>query len=294
MESIPNRSSPPSDAAPLTSPRRSARDAARGKDRLSIGFVAQVVALLLSILIVHAVYVTIVRPNASVDEAAARAAMAADPDTVPERSLWVVLRDYEQEACFVLMLWATAMLAFKGAAVQRERRLLADDLVPLAAGETILPEHAREVARSIEALPEPERDFLYPRALLTALHRFRSTRNVQDVSDAVTRVCDAEMDRLESELSLARYIAWAIPSIGFIGTVRGIGDALALAHKAVEGDITGVTASLGLAFNSTFVALVLSIVLMFLLHQIQLFQERLVLDTHTACDRRLVQKLQSG
>ena len=55
----------------------------------------------------------------------------------------------------------------------------------------------------------------------------------------------------------------AIPSIGFIGTVRGIGEALSQAHVAVEGDIAGMTASLGVAFNSTFVALVVSIFLMF-------------------------------
>ena len=61
---------------------------------------------------------------------------------------------------------------------------------------------------------------------------------------------------------MVRYITWAIPSIGFIGTVRGIGDALGQAYKAVEGDISGVTVSLGVAFNSTFVALVLSIIMM--------------------------------
>ena len=75
---------------------------------------------------------------------------------------------------------------------------------------------------------------------------------------------------------MIRYIAWAIPSIGFIGTVRGISDALGQAYKAVEGDIAGVTASLGVAFNSTFIALVISIVLMFFMHQLQLLQERLV------------------
>ena len=100
-----------------------------------------------------------------------------------------------------------------------------------------------------------------------------------------------ESDRLDSELSMVRYIAWAIPSIGFIGTVRGIGDALAQAYKAVEGDISGVTASLGVAFNSTFVALVLSIVLMFCLHQLQLTQERLVLDCQRYCDKRLLRFL---
>ena len=63
--------------------------------------------------------------------------------------------------------------------------------------------------------------------------------------------------------------------------------------QAVEGDIAGVTQSLGVAFNSTFVALLISIVVMFMLHQLQLAQERLVLDTEDYCDNRLVRNLQS-
>ena len=58
---------------------------------------------------------------------------------------------------------------------------------------------------------------------------------------------------------MVRYITWAIPSIGFIGTVRGISLALGQAHEAVQGDILGVTLSLGVAFNSTFVALIISL-----------------------------------
>jgi len=112
------------------------------------------------------------------------------------------------------------------------------------------------------------------------------------VSTTAHGMCQAESERLESELSMVRYIAWAIPSIGFIGTVRGIGDALAQAHKAVEGDITGVTQSLGVAFNSTFIALVISIVLMFFIYQLQLMQERLVLDTEYYCDEYLIRHLQ--
>ena len=88
-------------------------------------------------------------------------------------------------------------------------------------------------------------------------------------------------DHLDSSLSLVRYISWAIPAIGFIGTVRGIGEALAQADKAVQGDIAGVTQSLGVAFNSTFIALLISIFLMFLVHQLQLLQERLVYDAET-------------
>ena len=84
-----------------------------------------------------------------------------------------------------------------------------------------------------------------------------------------------------------------INPIGFIGTVRGIGNALGQAHRAVEGDITGVTESLGVAFNSTFIALLISIVLMFLIHALQSSQERLVLDVRRYCDDWFVRRLRS-
>jgi biopolymer transport protein ExbB/TolQ len=103
----------------------------------------------------------------------------------------------------------------------------------------------------------------------------------------------AEGERLESELSMIRYILWAIPSIGFIGTVRGIGTALSQANRAVSGDISGVTESLGVAFNSTLVALLISILLMFLVHQLQLVQERLVFDTQGYLDEHLIRHLQA-
>ena len=110
--------------------------------------------------------------------------------------------------------------------------------------------------------------------------------------DRKQTLVNAEAERLESELSMIRYIAWAIPSIGFIGTVRGIGQALTLAYRAVEGDISGVTESLGVAFNSTFFALLVSIFIMFLVHQLQLLQERLVFETSDYCDERLIRRLQ--
>jgi len=202
-----------------------------------------------------------------------------------------VLKDYEQEACFILLIWALAIMGYKTRRGIHEQRLLDRRLLDIPEGTSVLPEDAREYSRSLEALPEGEQDYLLPRTLLSALQRFATTSSIQAVSDTIKESCEVESDRLDSELSMVRYIAWAIPSIGFIGTVRGIGDALAQAYKAVEGDISGVTASLGVAFNSTFVALVLSIILMFCLHQLQLTQERLVLDCQRYCDKRLLRFL---
>jgi len=209
--------------------------------RFPVELVYQVFSLLIAFILVHALYVTLIRPqaNAFLEQEAANA--AANPEYVQQRSFYVVIKDYEQETCF--------------------------------------------------GLPDTMRDYLLPRALLTAVERFGATRNVQDVSNAARDICESEGERMESELSIIRYIAWAIPSVGFIGTVRGIGNALGQAHRAVEGDITGVTTNLAVAFNSTFIALVISIVLMFFIHQLQLMQERLVLDSERYIDHWLIRRL---
>jgi biopolymer transport protein ExbB/TolQ len=264
------------------------------KKTYPVEFVYQVLSLIVAVILVHALYVAVVRPRADSILAEQAALMQADPDYVQERSVWVIIRDFEQEACFVLMLWAMAIMILKGVQATREHRLLQEELVPVAEGTKILPEDAREYARQVESLPASEQKYLLPRTLLAAFHRFSATRNIQDVSTTALAITNAESERLESELSMVRYIAWAIPSIGFIGTVRGIGEALGQAHKAVEGDIAGVTRSLGVAFNSTFIALLISIVLMFLLHQLQLHQERLVLETETYLDEHLIRHLQVG
>jgi len=261
--------------------------------QLPIELIYQLFSLIIAVIIVHAVYVGVIRPNASAILEAQAIEMNANPDYVPERSAYVVIRDFEQEACFILALWAMSLMGYKALQTAKERRILQMELIPLNRGTSILPEDTREISRPIQALPEAEQRYLLPRTLLTALHRFRSTRNIQDVSNAVRAVSESESERLDSELSMIRYIAWAIPSIGFLGTVRGIGQALGQAHQAVQGDIAGVTQALGVAFNSTFVALLISIVIMFLLHQVQLAQERLVLDSEEYCDARLIQHLQS-
>ncbi len=255
-------------------------------------FAFQLASLLVAVILVHAFYLLAVRPKASAILAEQTVRMQVDTNYVQERSAWVIVRDFEQEACFVLMLWAFSIMGYKSYASARQHRLVQEELIPLGEGTKILPEDAREYARQIQALPPTQRTALLPRTLLTALHRFTATRSIQDVSTTAHGSCQAESERLESELSMVRYIAWAIPSIGFIGTVRGIGEALGQAHKAVEGDITGVTQSLGVAFNSTFIALLISIVLMFLLHQLQLQQERLVLETESYLDEHLIQHLQ--
>jgi biopolymer transport protein ExbB/TolQ len=254
-------------------------------------FLFEIFALVVIAIVVQTAYATVIRPRAAALRAYDMKAMQADKNYVPKRSPYVIVQEYEPEVCFILSFWAFAIMGYKGYMLFRSRGLLGMDLLRLPDGMKILPEDSRDYARQVEALPGDLRGELLPRALMSGLHRFGATRNIQDVSSAIHDVCELEYGRLDSELSMVRYVAWAIPAIGFVGTVRGIGESLQQAHKAVEGDVSGVVAGLGVSFNSTLVALSLSILVMFLLHQIQLRQVRAVLDTEEFLDQHVVRQM---
>ena len=141
-------------------------------------FFYQIVAFVLSAIVVHTVYVGLVRPNAELVLAAERQAvaeqMATGKTVAIERSAWVVLKDYEQESCFILMFWVLAIIGLKAQGVSAQRSLLSQRLLSLEDGRRVLPEDVRKMSRPLEALPLPQREFLLPRALrggIVALRR---------------------------------------------------------------------------------------------------------------------------
>lgn len=255
-------------------------------------FVVTLAALIFTIVSVHATYVALIRPRGESITQFELQKMKQDRTYVAKRSFYIVIKDFEQELEIIHFMWAMLIIAYKAWLVRRERNYLDREFINVPEGIKVLPEDAKDYARQIEGLPGPEKMSLVARALQRTLDRFAATRSIRDSAETSRSICDSEADRLDSGLAMIRYIAWAIPAIGFIGTVRHIGDALLQANQAVGGDITSVTSSLGIAFNATFVALSLTIVLMFFLHQLQQAQEQLVHDTDHWIDQRLIRHMQ--
>ena len=249
--------------------------------------------LLIVAVIIHAAYTLYVRPVAAGWQDEEKARQAADPAYKPHRSVWVIMKDPEQEIAIILGIWALGLAAMKIRELSRHRLQLDAGLIRVPAGYRILPGDVREYSHKLDQLPPGERNLIPARTMRRALKRFGETANVQDAATTVHDYCESEAARLDSELAIVRFCVWAIPAIGFVGTVRGIGNALAGAQLALRGDTSAVTAGLGVSFNSTFVALIASIVLMYVINELQLRQERLVLDTEMYVDDALLSNLQS-
>jgi biopolymer transport protein ExbB/TolQ len=249
--------------------------------------------LLFVAVLIHAAYTLYVRPVAAGWQAQEQARQAADADYKPRASVWVVLKDPEQEVAIILGIWALGLAFMKARALARHRRQLDAGLLKVPSGYRILPGDVREYSHRLDELPAVDRNLIPVRTIRRALKRFGETADVQDAATTVHDYCESEAARLDSELALIRFCVWAVPAIGFVGTVRGIGNALAGAQVALRGDTGPVTSGLGVAFNSTFVALVISIILMYVIHELQLRQERLVLDTEQHVDDAVISNLQS-
>jgi biopolymer transport protein ExbB/TolQ len=243
--------------------------------------------------IVQIIYAAYVRPTAEEWLVEQRAIAAANPGYTPERSIWVIIQDPEQQATIIICIWAMFLSVMRFREIRAQRELLAAGYFTKEAGVAILPSDAREYLRTFEQLPPKQRESVLPKVLAAALKRFGATGNVQDASQTVHNTCESEHNRLDAELAILRFSVWVAPALGFVGTVRGIGLALQGAELAVKGDTTAVTNGLGISFNSTLVALTLSILLMYVLHEIQLAQERLVLDTENYAEEELISRLHS-
>ena len=148
------------------------------KNNIPIEFVYQLFALIVAIIIVHGYYVSVVRPNANQIIIEQSVEAEVNPNYVRERSAWVVVKDFEQESCFILMLWALAIMGFKLTLLLNERKLLDANLISIAEGMRILPEDTREFERQIEILSEKQKVMVLPRAILNALRRFSTTKNI--------------------------------------------------------------------------------------------------------------------
>jgi biopolymer transport protein ExbB/TolQ len=211
----------------------------------------------------------------------------------PER-LGRLLLGPEQIACYCCAVWAGFIVLSRYAEVRRQRRAFHQDLLPTDEGARILPEDARPLLRKLDQIAARKGPSILGTMARLALGKFAVSRSATDASEVVRSQADVEQGRLVTSIATVQYLAWAIPAIGFLGTVRGLAGGMSMAVTSEESTqqfLDQATRHLAIAFDCTFVALALSLVVMYFLHAIQRYEEALVLDCQQFCQEHLVLRL---
>ena len=135
--------------------------------------------------------------------------------------------------------------------------------------------------------------------IMRTTQQFRLNDSVSQADSLLNTSLDLIHAELELKYNMLRYISWLLPTLGFIGTVVGISLALGEAGnmpEVTDGDAIkawmGVlTSKLGIAFNTTLVALLQSAVLVFLIHIVQAKEEEGVNRIGRYCLHNLINRL---
>lgn len=175
-----------------------------------------------------------------------------------------------------LFFWAFSLLINKILVLRERQKSL---------NNTILSELKLTSIEEIDIVLEKVKDYskdLRGNILFTQigkmLRRFKMTPDSKEVRLQLTEGLETELSRLESSYTLVRVFLWAIPILGFIGTVLGVSGAvsgfaefLSVAQELeqIKSSLTGVTSGLSEAFDSTFVALLLSVFLMIIMSSVE-------------------------
>ena len=165
----------------------------------------------------------------------------------------------------------------------------------------LLPEDERVVltSKEIPALYERSKkagDSYLPRLIMRITRQFQASKSAAQANSVLDSSLDLFLHEIDLKYNLLRYIMWVIPTVGFIGTVRGI--ALGLSSAAAESkagnsdDLLFVVSSdLSVAFYTTMLALIMSGVLVLLMHVCQGREESALNRNGQYCIDHLINKL---
>jgi len=164
-----------------------------------------------------------------------------------------------------------------------------------------LPEDDRTVLQShdlghirqkvIRDIKKEEGGYL-PNLINRCILQFQTSKSVGETNGIMNSIVEIYFHQIDLKYTMLRYIAWAIPTFGFIGTVVGIASSLSGIKQEPDMDI--ITSSLGLAFNTTLIALLLSAVLVFLIHIVQEKEEKSLNKSMEYCLINLINRLYSS
>ncbi len=200
----------------------------------------------------------------------------------------VINGGYIQGFTYLAFFWAWFEVKEKLRVILRERRAFKLNLIPTNDKHVFLPQDINNLKFKLIEFEKKDK-YILSDLLKKACTKFRTSGSLSELIDIVSIQIEVSQEKSEGDQSVIRYLSWVIPSLGFIGTVIGISQSLIYANS---GDMEKITSLLGVAFDTTLVALVLSVILMWFVHQLQEETDRFHSDLKEFVIDNLINKIE--
>jgi biopolymer transport protein ExbB/TolQ len=170
----------------------------------------------------------------------------------------------------LFFFWCIATLFIKQRKIGFQARALELAAVPQQPEFILNEASARTVLERLHGIVDHPRHFILLNRIERALSNLHNIGGVSDVSTILKAQAENDENQVASSYTLINGLVWAIPVLGFIGTVQGLSVAIGRFTStlqasgdlaAIKANLQGVTGGLATAFETTLVALVCALII---------------------------------
>ncbi|MDR2757100.1 MAG: MotA/TolQ/ExbB proton channel family protein [Planctomycetaceae bacterium] len=200
----------------------------------------------------------------------------------------------------LLSTWSLSILLFKWSKVRFQRLSLNVTILPNDHDFVLSPNTVDQIFRNInDTVEQPKYFFLFNRIIGT-LSNLKNIGMISDVGDILRSYNDQDIESVETSYSLLNGFLWAIPVLGFIGTVEGLSKAIGTFGSvlasgadttALTASLQSVTGGLATAFETTLIALILALILHLFATAMKKSEEELLIACSEYCSQHIVAHL---
>ena len=205
-----------------------------------------------------------------------------------------------QHAAVFFGFWCMVILLVKQSKLKLQQRALQYTVVPSEHHFVLSSQTADQVITMIHAnASDPERFLVYNR-ILTAISNLKNLGRVSDVDEILNSLGARDESAHETSFGLINGFLWAIPVLGFIGTVLGLSQSISNFSGLLESqtEISGivdslkdVTSGLSTAFETTLLALVIALVIQLWMTAQKTAEERFLDSCNDYCMQQIVSRI---
>jgi hypothetical protein len=200
----------------------------------------------------------------------------------------------------LLMFWSFAILFLKWRQLSRQKSAMLLDLLPTDISQEITLQSLDRFLENINSLPANAQESILVNRVRRGIEHFRVRKSAAETVTMMESQSAIDASNVAGSYTIIKVFIWAMPILGFIGTVMGVSSAVsglsatlqsASDISAVTESMKGVFGGLGVAFDTTLLALVMSMGVKIPTSAMQKSEDGIVTIADEYCNENLLRRL---
>ncbi len=197
-------------------------------------------------------------------------------------------------------LWSIVILLLKRSKLKLQRRTLRLVVIPDEIDFVLSMETVNRVMQCLYEVCDDPKSFVLLNRIYVGLSNVRNLGRVVDLGEILRMQADHDESVMETSYNSIRGLVWAIPILGFIGTVSGLSYAIGGFGRVLSRTddpsqlieaLKGVTGGLATAFETTLLALIAALLVQMAMTFQKKREEEFLDECTEYCQREVLSRL---